>query len=115
MSTSFLKQFRIKKIKKIAYDNDTSLTSLQVLRKDKKPISLDDVKKLTLHYGQQAEKADDDVRIGIRGMAIDGWKTLKDMNNSILTEQEYDDYYVNKVMDTNKYHSFPQLQVYVQK
>jgi hypothetical protein len=115
MSKSFLKQFKIKKIKKIAYDNDTSLTSLQVLRKDKKPISLDDVKKLTLHYGQQAEKADDDVRIGIRGMAIDGWKTLKDMNNSILTEAEYDDYYVNKVMDTNKYHSFPQLQVYVQK
>jgi hypothetical protein len=115
MSTSFLKQFKIKKTKKIGYDNGTSLTSLQVLRKDKKPISLADVKKLTLHYGQQAEKADDDVRIGIRGMAIDGWKTLKDMNNEILTSDDYDSYYVNKVMDTSKYHSFPQLQVYVQK
>ena len=54
-------------------------------------------------------------KIGIRGMAIDGWKTLKDYHNEILTEAEYDDYYVNKVIDTSKYHSFPQLHIYVHK
>jgi hypothetical protein len=113
MPPSFMSQFKMKKIKKIDYDNGTSKTDIQVLRKDKKPISLADVKKLTLHYGTHANN--NDAKIGIRGMAIDGWKSLKDYKHDILTDAEYDDYYVNKVMDTTKYHSFEQLQLYVHK
>ena len=112
---SFMSQFKLKRYDKENYDNGGSLSKFQVVRKDKQTVSLADVKKLTLHYGNKAAQANDDVHIAIRGMAIDGWKTLKAFENSILTEAEYDDYYVNKVRDTTKYHSFPQLQLYIEK
>lgn len=115
MPPTFLSQFKMKKISKEVHSNGSSKTNIKFYRKDKKPIALADVKKLTIHYSNQANQADEDVRIGIRGMAIDGWKSLKDPNNDMLTEAEYDDYYVNKVMDTTKYHSFEQLQIYIIK
>lgn len=115
MPPSFLKQFKPKKTKKTIFSNGTSKTDIQFTRRDNQPISLADVKKLTLHYSNQAHNANEDVRIGVRGLAIDGWKSLKNPENEMLTEEEYNDYYVNKVMDTTKYHSFEQLQFYIIK
>ena len=113
MQPTFLNQFKIKPIKKTNYDNGTSTTAIKFYREDKQPISLEDVRKLTLHYSNRVHNAGG--KIAIRGLAIDGWRTLKDENNEMLTEAEYNEYYVNKVIVTQKYKSFHQLQLYVTK
>ena len=113
MPPNFLNQFEIKRIKKTTYATGATKTALKFYRKDNQPIALEDVRKLTLHYSNQVHNADG--KIAIRGLAIDGWRTLKDENNAMLTEAEYDDYYVNKVIVTQKYKSFHQLQLYVTK
>lgn len=113
MPPTFLNQFKFKKTGKTNWDNGTATTRMQFYRKDRQPISLADVRKITLHYSNQA--VNQDAKLAVRGLAIDGYRTLKDENNEMLTEAEYDDYYVNKVIVTNKYKNFHQLQFYITK
>ena len=108
---NFLKQYTIKKVSKKHYANGAATTEMKYYRVDKQPISLEDVRKITLHYSNQVKNAGG--KIAVRGLAIDGYRTLKDENNEMLTESEYDEYYVNKVIVTQKYKSFHQLQFYV--
>jgi hypothetical protein len=113
MPPTFMDQFSTKRKRVFDYANGSKTTQLLVYRIDKQPISLADVRKLTLIYSNQAyEKGG---KVAVRGLAIDGYRTLKDEDNAMLTEVEYDDYYVNKVIVTQKYKNFQQLQIYVTK
>mmetsp|Transcript_4229 Transcript_4229/g.5580 ORF Transcript_4229/g.5580 Transcript_4229/m.5580 type:complete len:92 (-) Transcript_4229:109-384(-) len=91
------------------------MTTLQLLKKKNKKITYKDVKGISKYLQDEADKKGQNIKYGIKALAIDQWKTLKSMDNEMITEEDYDDYFVNKVSNVSKFNKFEQLQIYVIK
>ena len=81
---------------------------IQVYRKDKKYISLEQVNNL---YADLQAKGIESNKIMIRGLNDMRFSTLKGKNQDNIDFD--DDYYQNKVLDKNKFSNYYQLQIYV--
>lgn len=94
------------------YSDNSKFQQYKILKKEGK-ITYDDVKEMTKYLQKNAKKKNVEMKIGIRALAIDQWKTLKSMDNELMTEEEYDEYFINKVQDISKFNKFEQLQFYI--
>ena len=109
-------QFNMKKINTKPFSDGTAMIQVQLYRKNKKSITYDDVSKLTKYFNDEAQKKGKPYKLGIRALAIDQWKTLKGMDaDELMSEEDYDEYFVNKVSDTFKFSKFEQVQIYIIK
>lgn len=79
---------------------------------NKNEISYGDIIKVLDGIENQASKKKDTVRVMIRGLSIDGYKTIKGYNADIVTDDEY---YRNSVSDTKKFLQFSQIQITIMK
>ena len=50
-------------------------------------------------------------KIMVRGLAPDKWTTMKGYSQDFPTDDDYDDYLINKVKDISKFKHFFQVQV----
>lgn len=90
-------------------------TTVQIVRKDEKPImNVDDVQELLDGLQKAADAKNDTVRILIRVMAIDGMKTIKGFTTDLLIDQ-FEDYYRNAVKDATKFKYFSQIEITIEK
>lgn len=97
------------------YVDGTSMKTVQLYKKNNQDISYNDVDQIVQYMENQAQQRGQQIRVGIRALAIDQWKTLKSMDGQLISEDVYDDYFANRVANTNKFLSFNQIQMYVIK
>lgn len=106
----------MKKLKVKNFADGTKMTTAKILKTNNRKITFDDVHKIKDYMEAQAQAQNKPIKLGIRAMAVDSWKTLKSMDaEDIIDKETYDAYYVNKVVDVSKFQSFEQLQLYVIK
>ena len=85
-------------------------TTIQLSNHDKSNITTDEIKEIINHMAVGGTK------IMVRGLNIERWMTLKNMNNDFDVDG-FVDYYVNKVAeaDVHKFTEFKQVQLTVFK
>lgn len=110
-----IKNFGMKRLNKKDFIGGSSMTTLQIVKKNNQQITFNDVSFINKYLSEQAEKNNHNVRVGIRALAIDKWTTLKAMDSELITEDEYDDYFINKVANISKFNKFQQLQFIVMR
>lgn len=90
-------------------------TTVQFTRRDKKPImSIADISDLIDGLQQQATNKNEEIRILVRALAIDGMKTLKGFSTDLMID-EFEDYYRNSVQDPTKFGFFSNIQITIEK
>ncbi len=70
-----------------------------------------DVKNIITKLHQDAETKGEDIRLMVRGLAIDKWATLKSFGEDQFNEDAYLEYFENRVKNVSKFQNFSQLQV----
>jgi hypothetical protein len=111
-----MNKFQFKKIGKTAFSNGTNMTTLKLFNKDRSELTFKDAADIAQWMTNEGiKKGDHHIRVGIRALAIDGWKSIKNLSTNIETEADYDEYYSNKVIHSTKYHEFSQFQVFILK
>jgi hypothetical protein len=94
---------------------DSIETTIQMVRKDHKPImDVQDIRDLVDGIQNAADKKNQDIKIMVRVMAADGMKTLKGYKTDLMVD-EFEDYYRNSVKDASKFNYFSQIQISVIK
>ena len=85
-------------------------TTIQLSNHDKSNITTDEIKEIINHMAVGGTK------IMVRGLNIERWMTLKNMNSDFDVDG-FVDYYVNKVAeaDVHKFTEFKQVQIAVFK
>jgi len=81
--------------------------TLNLHRKDKKPLEINEIKKI---YDRYIPK---DTKSIIRGLNSMQWFTIKNLSENDLNVKDYQDYFNNKVQDPTKYDKFFQLSISV--
>ena len=81
--------------------------TINLHRRDKKPIEIDEIKKIYDKYIPAGSKCI------IRALNNVQWYTLKSLNEDDLNLKEYTEYWNNKVKDATKFEKFFQLSICV--
>jgi len=81
--------------------------TINLHRKDKKPIEINEIKKMYEKFIPAGTKCI------IRGLNNVQWYTLKNLAEDNLNLQSYEDYWINKVKDSTKFEKFFQLSITV--
>jgi len=115
MSNNINTKFNMRKVKTTNFKDNTAMKTIQLLKKGNKKIKYRDLSEISQYMEEKAQEKGERIKVGMRGMAPDGWKTLKAMDTDLMSEADYDDYFVNKVSNTSKFSSFDQVQLYVIK
>jgi hypothetical protein len=109
-------KFHYSTVHETEYSNGTSMTTFKIFNKDLSDLNFEDAKAITKWMTDEGIKnGDANIRVGIRALAIDGWKSIKNLSNHLETEADYDEYYRDKVIHSAKFHEFTQFQVFVLK
>ena len=87
------------------------MTTIQVY-KDKGQLDVSEVTAMVNVMIANAKKSGKKIDIMVKGLLADNYKVLKYWGKD-LDIQEFEDYYANKVEDTDKFEHFSQLQIYV--
>ena len=83
---------------------DCNETVFQLYKSDNSLITTKDVQDAI------EELSNRDYELIVRGLNIQKWTTLKTLDGE-FDANDYDDYYINKVKDPNKFLNFEQLQI----
>ena len=86
-------------------------TSMSLVRKDEKPITINQIKSLIV--GLNKKTKDKEGKLSIRGLNANQWTTLKSFDKD-YDEDYIDEYYENRVRDPTKFNEFFQLNVLIQ-
>jgi len=107
MSSSNKKyNFEITKVVNFTHGNKKSL---KITRKDNKNIQYDEIRHIYDGFMEKVKREKLHCRIHIIGLNIQHWTTLKSLDGDIKTDEEYDDYYINKVENVDKFEYFSQI------
>ena len=113
---NFADKFSMKKLDVKNLADGTTFTTAKIIKNKKKKITISDIQKLSDNLYDKAEQQNKPMKLMIRALGSDGWKTLKGMHeDEMMSQDEYDDYFRNKVEDVSKFNKFHQLQFYVIK
>ena len=89
---------------------DSEENTIQIYKKNKNRISVDEVRRLVGNIQKERPNA----KILVRGLGIDRWHTLKTFDEE-LNIMDTDTYYQGKVKEPDKFADFSQLQLTVLK
>lgn len=101
--------------KKILSGNKLENSTMQFHKSNKKPITLKEADAMVKRIQAIADAKGDDIKIMVRGLAPNGYPTLKQYNEDKIDVQRYEEYLSGKAKDTSKFQSFYQLQITVQR
>jgi hypothetical protein len=94
---------------------DGTQTTLQMTRtKKEQQIDIKHIEHVLESIKRKAKKENFNVKVMIRGLNADKWNTLKGFDTE-LDVDEFEEYYKDKVKDTDKFEKFSQLQVTILK
>jgi hypothetical protein len=85
--------------------------TIQLSRTDKKSIKLNEINKMTQGLYQAGQSKNKKTSLLIRGLSNAGWFTLKGFDQDVMDEDDYIDYFNNRVKSTDKFNDFYQLQI----
>ena len=103
----------MRKVKTTNFRDNTAMKTIQLIKKNDKKIKYRDLSKIALYMEEKAKAKGERIKVGMRALAPDGWKTLKAMDSDLMSQEDYDDYFINKVSNVSKFSSFYQVQMYV--
>ncbi len=92
---------------------NSSQTTLQISKKNKKNIDIDEIIELFHGLEKQGKAKGLHTEFMIRGESVAGWSTLKGFGDDLKTVEDFLDYYNNTVSVTTKFGNFFQLQLTV--
>ena len=95
------------KLTEIKETNKSFTRTLNLHRKDKKPLEIKEIKKIFDKYIPKDSKSI------IRGLNSMQWFTIKKLSDNDLNAKDYEDYFINKVQDPTKFDKFFQLSISV--
>jgi len=95
---------KLTEIKETAY---SFTRTLNLHRKDNKPLEIKEIKKIFEKYIPNGSKSI------IRGMNSMQWYTLKSLSDNDLNAKDYQDYFQGKVQDPTKFDKFLMLSITV--
>ncbi len=85
--------------------------TVQLSRTDKKSIKLNEINELSKGLYQAGQSKNKKTSLLIRGLSNAGWFTLKGFDQDVMDEEDYIDYFNNRVKSTDKFNDFHQLQI----
>ena len=87
--------------------NKAYLRTINIHRRDKKPIESEEIQNISNNY------VPDGCKSIVRALNIKSWSTLKSLSEDNINIQSYADYYQGKVSDPTKFEKFFQLSLTV--
>jgi hypothetical protein len=87
--------------------NKAYLRTINIHRRDKKPIEIEEIQHISNEYVPENCKSI------VRALNIKSWSTLKSLSEDNINIQSYEDYYQGKVSDPTKFEKFFQLSLTV--
>ena len=87
--------------------NKAYLRTINIHRRDKQPIEIDEIENIANEY------VPDDCKSIIRALNIKSWSTLKGLSEDNINIQSYENYFKGKVSDPTKFEKFFQLSITV--
>ena len=87
--------------------NKAYLRTINIHRRDKKPIEIEEIQNISNNY------VPDGCKSIVRALNIKSWSTLKSLSEDNINIQSYADYYQGKVSDPTKFEKFFQLSLTV--
>ena len=87
--------------------NKAYLRTINIHRRDKKPIEIEEIQNISNNY------VPDGCKSIVRALNIQSWCTLKSLSEDNINIQSYADYYQGKVSDPTKFEKFLQLSICV--
>jgi hypothetical protein len=110
---SFANKLNLRKVKTRNFRDNTSMKTYKITKKNNHTLKYTDLSKLVQVMEYKAtQRGNPNAKFGLRGLAPDGWKTLKAMDSDLMSQDDYDDYFVNKVSNSSKFSKFYQVQLY---
>ncbi len=90
---------------------NSSQKTVQLSRTDKKNIKLSEINEWSKGLYQAGQSKNKRTSLLIRGLSNAGWFTLKGFDQDVMDEEDYIDYFNNRVKSTDKFDDFHQLQI----
>ena len=87
--------------------NKAYLRTINIHRRDKKPIEIEEIQNISNNYVPENCKSI------VRALNIKSWSTLKSLSEDNINIQSYEDYFKGKVSDPTKFEKFLQLSICV--
>ena len=87
--------------------NKAYLRTINIHRRDKKPIEIEEIQHISNEYVPENCKSI------VRALNIKSWSTLKSLSEDNINIQSYEDYFKGKVSDPTKFEKFFQLSLTV--
>ena len=103
------KIYNIELRNQIEYSSGGTKTQIQISRKNKKNMTFHEIQKLYEKMMEEAQEENENIDIVITGLNIQKWTTLKGFGKDMISEDDFDDYYINSVKDDTKFENFTQV------